>query len=622
VRAGLNTILISILLTPVLFTSAEAETVFVRPGKYLVEYKTDRPKKTSGKKIPIISINGESKRKRPKRYHRFYNKCARLKKANPEIKDCTPDYIIKTQDADPFLFTCTAPSNCLWPADNIKNSDIDLPLAWQLTLGTPDIVVAVLDTGLDLAHPDIAANIWTNPNEIPGNGLDDDNNGYIDDIHGINTTGSGTSIQDDNGHGTHVSGIIAAIKDNGIGIAGTAPNVKILPVKILDATGTGSIESAVNGINYIVDLAVNHHIPIFVFNNSWGGAITDATVLRNAFENANQAQILAAAAAGNGGSDGIGDNLDSSTFIPAELDVNNIISVASYDFSGRLSSFSNFGINSVDIAAPGGSIRSLLAGGVTFGNATSVENGTVIASGTSMATPYVTGVLALMRAYLPSLNYLKIKDRLLQRTYPLAPEDASKILSGGRLNAYYALTDDSVEIPTPLPSFTATETPIVLNTPTAVFTATITPQVSFTPAAFTPLPEATIFIAEPESQAEVNIYPLSFIRSQVVENFIDAKKSNILSIDVRNAKDSDLYTLTLSNGACFLKEISLSQVKSTSLLRLQKSARKIKNIKFFLKSASGKVLFDGSFPVKAGPKGQIKVSCKILRKNVILTGEG
>ena len=239
------------------------------------------------------------------------------------------------------------------------------------------MVVGVIDTGIDYKHEDLAANIWINPGEIPDNGIDDDNNGYVDDIHGINSiTGSGDPM-DDHYHGTHCAGIIGAVGDNGKGITGVNWTVKIIGIKFVSG-GFGLDSDAVESINYAVGLR-NRGVNIRVLSNSWGGGGYSQSLL-DAINQANTSGILFVAAAGNNSSDN-----DASLFYPASYDTLNVLAVASTDHNDNLSSFSNYGATTVDIAAPGSSILS------TYPN-----NNYYSTSGTSMATPHVAGAAALL----------------------------------------------------------------------------------------------------------------------------------------------------------------------------------------------------------------------------------
>jgi subtilisin family serine protease len=277
-------------------------------------------------------------------------------KANPNVEYAEPNYIysINLIPNDPLF-------NRLWGLNNTgqtggtPDSDIDAPEAWDMQTGSDNVVVGVIDTGVDYTHEDLSANMWLNPFEVL-DGIDNDGNGYIDDIYGINAiTGSGNPM-DDNGHGTHVSGTIGAIRNNGKGITGVTNNVKIMALKFLNSSGSGTTADAIECIQYVLNMK-NKGVNIKVTNNSWGGGGFSQS-LYDAIKALKDSDILFAAAAGNSSTDN-----DSKPFYPASYDLENIISVAATDHNDNLASFSNYGLTSVDVAAPGVNILSTLPGG-------------------------------------------------------------------------------------------------------------------------------------------------------------------------------------------------------------------------------------------------------------------
>ena len=277
-------------------------------------------------------------------------------KSNPNVEYAEPNYIYKINftSNDPFL-------NQLWGLNNTgqtggtADADIDAVEAWDIQRGSQNIVVAVIDTGVDYTHEDLSANMWINPFETL-DGVDNDLNGYVDDIYGINSiTGSGNPM-DDNGHGTHVSGTIGAVGNNGKGISGVTHNVKIMALKFLDSSGSGTTLDAIECIQYMIDMK-NRGINIKASNNSWGGG-GYSQFLYDAINSLKNNNILFSAAAGNSSSDN-----DSKPFYPASYNLENIISVAATDHNDSLASFSNYGVVSVDVAAPGVNILSTLPGG-------------------------------------------------------------------------------------------------------------------------------------------------------------------------------------------------------------------------------------------------------------------
>jgi subtilisin family serine protease len=260
------------------------------------------------------------------------------------------------------------------------DADIDAPEAWDITRGDGSVVVGVIDSGIDYNHPDLAGAIWTNPKEAI-DGVDNDGNGYVDDVRGWDFYSNDNNPMDDNGHGTHVAGTIAATAANGIGVAGVA-NAKVMALKFLGADGTGSTSAAIAAVNYATQMKkAGVNIPLT--NNSWGAGV-GSTELYNAIRANADAGMLFVAAAGNGGSDQVGDNNDVTPNYPANYDVANVVSVAATDRLDNRGSFSNYGAVTVDLAAPGVTIASLAPNG-----------GYVYMDGTSMASPHVAGAAAL-----------------------------------------------------------------------------------------------------------------------------------------------------------------------------------------------------------------------------------
>ncbi|MDP2831824.1 MAG: S8 family serine peptidase [Pseudomonadota bacterium] len=312
----------------------------------------------------------------------------------------------------------------LWGMHNIgqtggtADADLDAPEAWD-TLKGGAVLVAVVDTGVDYQHPDLAANIWSNPGEIAGNGLDDDGNGYIDDTRGWNFVADNNDPADDNAHGSHVSGTIAAVGDNAQGVVGVNRLARILPLKFLDAQGYGYTSDAVEAIYYAIDQGAK------VMNHSWGGASYSQS-LADAFTAALNANIVMAVAAGNAS-----QNLDAVPSYPASLPHANIITVAATTHNDALAYFSNYGALSVDLGAPGEAILSSVPG-----------NGYASYSGTSMATPHVAGAASLLLAANANLSSGQVKDLLLGTANPVAAL-AGKSVSGGRLNLQAALAASS-----------------------------------------------------------------------------------------------------------------------------------------------------------------------------------
>jgi subtilisin family serine protease len=337
---------------------------------------------------------------------------------DPRVEYIVPNYLrslAQTPDDPSF--------GQLWGLNNTgqtggtPDADIDAPEAWDLNTGESDVVVGVIDTGVDYNHPDLAANIWTNPGEVAGDGIDNDNNGYIDDIHGYDFSDGDSDPFDDDGHGTHVSGTIGAVGDNGTGVVGANWSAQIMALKIFpNATDFNIIQA----IEYSANMGVK------ITNNSWGGG-PPSEALEDAIAYAGSLGQLFIAAAGNGGFDGIGDDNDIAPEYPASFDLDNIIAVAATDHNDNLANFSNYGETTVDLGAPGVSVYSTLPG-----------NNYGFLSGTSMATPHVSGVAALLLSQYPDLTAAEVKETLLGTVDPIAALEGITV-TGGRLNAYNAL---------------------------------------------------------------------------------------------------------------------------------------------------------------------------------------
>jgi subtilisin family serine protease len=292
--------------------------------------------------------------------------------------------------------------------------------------GSSTVVIGIIDEGVMHSHPDLNANIWRNPGEIAGNGIDDDGNGYIDDVYGWDFDGNDNSTYDGahDDHGTHVAGTIGGVGGNGTGVAGVVWNVKMITAKFLGRNG-GTTANAVKSVDYITDLKSRHGLHLVATNNSWGGG-GYSQALYDAIERANKADILFMAAAGNGGSDGVGDDNDVTPSYPASYANSNIIAVASITSSGAKSGFSNYGATSVDIGAPGSGIYSTLPsknGSASYGSY----------SGTSMATPHVCGAAALYAASNPTASGATIKNAIMSSALPTASM-SGMCVSNGRLN--------------------------------------------------------------------------------------------------------------------------------------------------------------------------------------------
>ncbi len=303
---------------------------------------------------------------------------------------------------------------------------IQAPLAWDTTTGSTSVVVAIVDTGVRYTHQDLSANMWHNPGEVAGNGIDDDGNGYVDDVYGIDTANNDADPLDDHGHGTHVAGIVGAVGNNSVGVVGVNWNVRLMALKMFDLGGNGTSATAIAALQYVV-MMKRRGVNVRVTNNSWGGAPEAPAfdlALRAAFDALGQQDILNACAAGN-----FNSNNDTSAFYPASYDVPSIISVAASDASDNRASFSNYGATMVDLAAPGVNILSTVrSSDLSYGQL----------SGTSMASPMVAGAAALLAAQNSALSAMSLKASLMN-TVDVLSQWSGLVLTNGRLNVAHAL---------------------------------------------------------------------------------------------------------------------------------------------------------------------------------------
>lgn len=301
-----------------------------------------------------------------------------------------------------------------------ENVDVDALEAWSVTEGSSDVVVAVLDTGVSQTHLDLKPRLWENPREIPNNQLDDDNNGFIDDVRGWDFISNDNIPADANMHGTHVAGTISAEKNNNRGIVGVAPGVRILSLRVLDAQGSGDAAGVMKAIQYGIALR-KAGVNLRVINLSLGGGDSSESFKEVLIE-ADRAGILVVAAAGNDTNDN-----DSKPTYPANYEVPNVISVAAIDSKGLLASFSNYGARSVDVAAPGVFIWSTFPFGFYF-----------FLDGTSMAAPHVSGVAALVYSRNPTLRPAQVVS-ILRNSVKRISGLEGKMVSPGIVSAIRAL---------------------------------------------------------------------------------------------------------------------------------------------------------------------------------------
>jgi subtilisin family serine protease len=297
-------------------------------------------------------------------------------------------------------------------------ADISATLAWATSTGSDKVVVAVLDSGVDYTHEDLAQNMWVRPSSMDP--YHDNELGTIDDLNGYNAIDSASDPMDENGHGTHCAGIIGAEGENDLGIAGVNWKVQIMPLKFMNAGGFGTTKDAIEAINYVIDRK-KAGVNVRIISASWGST-QKSRALEEVIRKASENDILFVAAAGNAST-----NNDRSPHYPSSYNVPNVISVAALDRNDQLAKFSNFGSKSVAIAAPGVDILSTWLG-----------NQYEEKSGTSMATPVVAGVAALVLAENPRLSVEDLRQRLMASTDPIVALKG-KTTSGGRINAAKAL---------------------------------------------------------------------------------------------------------------------------------------------------------------------------------------
>lgn len=351
----------------------------------------------------------------------------RILSANPAVEFAEPNWIYNhTAVSNDPLYT----NGSLWgmyssastPANQFGSQAAAAWAAGHTSCG--NVYVGVIDEGYMFTHEDLAANAATNPGEIAGNGVDDDGNGYVDDIYGWDFDGNNSSVFDGSGddHGTHVAGTIGAVGGNAKGVAGVCWNVKLMGAKFLGSRG-GTTANAIKAVDYFTDLKTRHGLNLVATNNSWGGG-GFSQGLQDAIERANQAGILFVAAAGNSGA-----NNDTTASYPSNYPNANIIAVAALTSTGALASYSQYGATTVDICAPGSAVTST----VPRSSKGQVISGYASYSGTSMATPHVAGAAALYASARPGSTAAQIKAAILGSATPTASCNG-KVVTNGRLN--------------------------------------------------------------------------------------------------------------------------------------------------------------------------------------------
>ena len=404
-------------------------------------------------------------------------------KAMPNIEYAEPNYNV---------YEFSEPNDTYY--QNGKQAVLDLIGAkklWDFDIDCSDVTVGVMDSGIQTNHEDLIDNIWVNTREIVGDGIDNDGNGYIDDIYGWNCGDSNGDVSYVSNHGVHVAGIVSAVTDNSKGVASVARNAKIASIKIFNSSGKSTLSYIIEGINYAKKNDIN------IINCSFGGTgwgSTSMSIVKSAIEAV--PNMFFVIAAGNTTSFSEADN-DKVAVYPSQLtkDLDNVISVANTTSSDELSSTSHYGATSVDIAAPGTVIYSTIP---------TSSYGTM--SGTSMATPMVASAVAVMRAVNPNISAKEIKETLCSSSDKLSAL-TGKVISGGRLNAYNAVkaimptatptatpTVKPTATPTTVPTATPTATPTTVPTATPTATSTIVPTVTPSPTAMpttVPMPTVT-----------------------------------------------------------------------------------------------------------------------------------
>jgi subtilisin family serine protease len=335
-------------------------------------------------------------------------------RAQPEVESVAPDVQVHTAVTpdDPGF-------DMQWGLHDSNDTDIDAPAAWDMSHDASNVVVAVVDSGLDYRHEDLVENVWQNPGES-ANGSDDDGDGYVDDLHGINCIDGSGDPNDDEGHGTHVAGTIGAVGGNAIGVTGVAWRTQLMALKFIGADGNGWDSDAIECLDYAIMMKTTRGVNVRVINASWGSSDFDPA-LRDALQAAQNAGILTVAAAGNSGA-----NHDLQAFYPASFALDGVIAVAATTQTGALASFSDYGSTTVQIAAPGQFILSTLPGD-RYG----------YLSGTSMASPHVAGAAALVASQSPGISVHELRMRLLD-TADRTPALKNSVVSG-RLNLAAAL---------------------------------------------------------------------------------------------------------------------------------------------------------------------------------------
>ena len=399
---------------------------------------------------------------------------------------------------------------------------IKAPAAWDVVTGTPGVVIAIIDSGIDLAHPDLASRLWVNPGEVAGNGIDDDNNGYVDDVHGWNFVAKSANLADDSGHGTQVAGVAAAAGNNGIGIAGACWNCRIMVVKAMQSSGVANYSDIAAAVNYAVAKGAK------VINLSLGG-YADSTALRSVIRNATSSAVIIA---------GAGNDATQNYFYPAAYA--DVLGVAATTSGDAKASFSNYG-NWVSLAAPGEAITTTFMGN-DYGSG----------SGTSLAAPFVAGLAGLLRSQRPSWSMALVRLQLLQTARSVSAvglgrgvPDASKVVQAPQsLLAVASFTVDGAVNGRPQPTDMVQ---IVVNVSNQWLDATDV--------------QATLSTASPYATIGAGSASIGDIASG------ETKASGVLTFSIANAGYSRAIPLTLrltANGGAYARSFPIAVTTRSS----------------------------------------------------------
>lgn len=435
-------------------------------GEVLVKFKADATDAQLEEAVRLAGITSARQLRTPVMRARGHNGITRAftsrpvaqaiaaLRNHPAVEYAEPNWVYQHQSTDPYFL-----NGQLWgmygdlsdPSNLYGSQAAEVWQVYPFATGSSEVVVGIIDEGICITHPDLQANIWVNPNETAGDGIDNDENGFVDDINGWDFYADDNSVYHDgmDQHGTHVAGTIGAIGDNGIGVVGVNWNVSMISGKFLGPNG-GTTADAVAAVEYFTDLK-HRGVNIVALNNSWGGGAYSQS-LHDAIIRAAKEGILFVAASGNGNRAGRAINTDSSPYYPAcynttvgtstetAASYDAVISVTAIDSSGNKASFANYGLATVDLGAPGVNIYSTLPT-ATYGSY----------SGTSMATPHVTGAIALYASTHVGAEAPAIKTAILGSTAPTASL-AGKTVTGGRLDLSTVITEGLDQTPPVAPS--------------------------------------------------------------------------------------------------------------------------------------------------------------------------